>query len=71
MSDSDSDQLKLDGVAQSIVDPHPAIFITMHSKLVRQDRNSCLGGTAYLQGSNKNWSGTGIFQNKLSVKVRY
>ena len=39
---------KIDGVAPLIADPPPANSTTMHSRLVCQDRNLCLGSTAYL-----------------------
>ena len=35
---------KLDGVALLIAEPPPANSTTMHSRMVWQDRNACLGG---------------------------
>ena len=40
--------LKLDMVALLIADHPPANSTTIHNMLVCQDRNSCLGGTAYI-----------------------
>ena len=45
--------IKTRRVAPLITHPLPAHFNTMHSRLARQDRNLCLGGTAYLASPAK------------------
>ena len=44
---------KLDRVAPLMTDPPPTNSTTMHRRLVCEDRNLCLGGTAYLPGPTK------------------
>ena len=46
-------QQKIDGEALLKADPPPANSSTLRSGLVRQERNLCLGGTAYLSGPAK------------------
>ena len=42
--------IKLDGVIPLIADPPPANYAALHIRLVCQERNLCLGCTAYLSG---------------------
>ena len=45
--------IKLDGEVLLIADPPPANTITLHSSLVPQDRNLCIGGKYNLPGLTK------------------